>query len=298
MIAIWTLALLRRRRGRLALTAAGIAAAVALLACLGSFLAAAQGSMTDRAIHGVAVDWQVELQPGAELSTVLSTVQTAPGVRAALPVGFAHSSGLTAQTSTSTQTTGPAVVLGVPADYRQQFPGAIRPLVGDDTGAVLAQQTAANLHVAPGDAVQIGRPGLAPVDVVVSGVVDLPQADSLFQKVGAPPATQPVAPPDNVLLLGLDQWHRVFDPLTAARPDLISTQIHTAVEHALPRDPASAYTEVSAAAHNLEARSAGDARVGDNLGAALAAARPFRFPRPARRRAGSVVDRDRGGRRR
>jgi putative ABC transport system permease protein len=273
MIAIWTLALLRRRRVRLALTAAGIAAAVALLACLGSFLAAAQGSMTGRAIDGVTVDWQVELQPGAELSTVLRTVQTAPGVRAALPVGFAHSSGLTAQTSTSTQTTGPAVVLGVPADYRQQFPGAIRPLVGDDTGALLAQQTAANLHVAPGDAVRIGRPGLAPVEVVVSGVVDLPQADSLFQKVGAPPATQPAAPPDNVLLLGLDQWHRVFDPLAAARPDLVSTQIHTAVDHALPRDPASAYTEVSAAAHNLEARSAGEARVGDNLGAALGAAR-------------------------
>ena len=42
------LGLLRRRPGRLAATAAGIAAAVALLACLGSFLAAAQG-FDDRA---------------------------------------------------------------------------------------------------------------------------------------------------------------------------------------------------------------------------------------------------------
>ena len=38
-------------------------------------------------------------------------------------------------------------------------------------------------------------------------------------------------------------------------------------------DPAAAYTAVTGAAHNLEARSAGGALVGDNLGAALDAAR-------------------------
>ena len=273
MIATWTLGLLRRRRGRLAATVAGIAAAVALVACLGSFLAAAQGSMTARAIRSVTVDWQVEVQPGAQPSTVLSTVQSAPGVHAALPVGFARSSGLIAQTGGSTQTTGPAMVLGIPPNYREQFPGAIRTLVGADSGVLIAQQTAANLHVAPGDTVHIGRAGMAPVDVVVDGVVDLPQADSLFQKVGAPVAAQPVAPPDNVLILGQAQWHSVFDPLSALRPDLLSTQIHTAIDHALPPDPGSAYTQVSAAAHNLEARSAGGAQVGDNLGAALGAAR-------------------------
>jgi putative ABC transport system permease protein len=273
VIATWTLALLRRRRGRLAATAVGIAAAVALLACLGGFLAAAQGSMTARAIRSVTIDWQIEVQPDAQPSTVLDTVQSAPSVRAALPVGFGHSTGLVAQTSGSTQTTGPAMVLGIPPNYRQQFPGAIRTLVGADNGVLLAQQTASNLHAAPGDTVHIGRAGLAPVDVVVGGVVDLPQANSLFQKVGAPAGTQPVAPPDNVLILGQAQWHNVFDPLTAARPDLVSTQIHTALDHTLPPDPGSAYTQISAAAHNLEARSAGGARVGDNLGAALGAAR-------------------------
>ncbi|MGZ4511746.1 MAG: FtsX-like permease family protein, partial [Mycobacterium sp.] len=273
MIATWTLGLLRRRRGRLAATVAGIAAAVALVACLGSFLAAAQGSMTARAIRSVTVDWQVEVQPGAQPSTVLSTVQSAPGVHAALPVGFAHSSGLIAQTGGSTQTTGRAMVLGIPPNYREQFPGAIRTLLGADSGVLIAQQTAANLHVAPGDTVHIGRAGMAPVDVVIDGVVDLPQADSLFHKVGAPVGAHPVAPPDNVLILGQAQWHSVFDPLSALRPDLLSTQIHTAIDHALPPDPGSAYTQVTAAAHNLEARSAGGAQVGDNLGAALGAAR-------------------------
>ena len=88
-----------------------------------------------------------------------------------------------------------------------------------------------------------------------------------------PPGAQPAAPPDNVLILDEARWHNVFDPLATARPDLVSTQVHTALDHALPNDPAAAYTQVTAAAHNLEARSAGAALVGDNLAAALDAAR-------------------------
>src|SRR3954470_3377254 len=158
--------------------------------------------MTARAVASVSVDWQVEVQPHAQPSTVVDTVQSAPSVKAALPVGFANSTGFVAQTSGSTQTTGPGIVLGIPPSYRAQFPGAIRTLVGADSGVLVPQQAAANLHVAPGDTVQIGRAGLAPVDVTVDGVVDLPQADSLFQKIGAPVGGQPVAPPDNVLILG------------------------------------------------------------------------------------------------
>src|SRR5256885_14427834 len=88
------------------------------------------------------------------------------------------------------QTTGPGVVLGPPDGYRQTFPGTIRDLAGAGTGVLVAQQTAANLRVAPGDTVTIGRAGLAPARVRVDGVVDLPQADSLFQKGGAPAGAQ------------------------------------------------------------------------------------------------------------
>jgi putative ABC transport system permease protein len=254
-------------------TAAGIAAAVALLACLGSFLASAQSSMTARAARAVVVDWQVEVQPDSEQANAMEAIRSTPRVKAALPVDFARSTGFVATTGGSTQTTGAAIVLGLPADYQAQFPGAIRTLVGTGGGVLIAQQTAANLHVAPGDTVHIGRSGMAPVDVVVDGVVDLPTADSLFQNVGAPVGAQPTAPPDNVLILGQSLWHSAFDPLSTARPDLVSTQIHTALDHTLSPDPASAYTEITAAAHNLEARSAGSAQVGDNLAAALDAAR-------------------------
>jgi hypothetical protein len=86
-------------------------------------------------------------------------------------------------------------VLGLPAGYRAAFPGEIRQLTGNPDGVLLAQQTAANLRAAPGDSVSIGRPGAKPVSVRVSGIIDLPQADSLFQKVGAPLQLQPSAPP-------------------------------------------------------------------------------------------------------
>ena len=107
--------------------------------------------------------------------------------------------------------------------------------------------------------------------LTVDGVVDLPQLDSLLQKVGAPTGAQ--APPDNVVLVPAATWHTMFDPLAAQRPDLVRTQIHAALRHDLPADPAAAYTQVTASAHHLEVTLVGAGLVGDNLGAALSSAR-------------------------
>lgn len=273
MIWLWLTGLLRRRPARLIAVTAGVAVTVAMLACLGAFLSQSQASMTERAVRNVAVDWQIQLTPGADPAAVRNLVDTTARIRTAVPVEFGQTSGLSLTTGASTQATGPGVVLGVPDDYSAVFPGEIRTLVGAQTGVLLAQQTASNLRAGVGDTVTIGRQGLPPVTATVTGVIDLPQANSLFQKVGAPTGVQPVAPPDNVLLLPTAQWHKIFDPLSAARPDLVSTQIHAALDHTLPRDPAGAYTEVTTAAHNFEALSVGAALVGDNLGATLGAAR-------------------------
>ncbi|NRI69153.1 FtsX-like permease family protein [Rhodococcus sp. MS16] len=272
-VSIWTRGLLRRRRARLAATTIGVAASVALLAGISIFLAAAQSSMTDRAARSVVVDWQVQVQPTATPASVLDLVRATDRVRTAVPVGFAHSSGFASAAADTASTTGPGIVLGMPDGYRTDFPGALRTLTGTDSGVLLAQQTAANLHVTPGDSVEIGRAGLPPASVVVDAVVDLPQADSLFQTIGAPPGAQPVAPPDNVIVIDQARWHTLFDPLAEVRPDLVTTEIHAALDHSLPSDPASTYGVVTAAAHNLEARSAGTALVGNNLGASLGAAR-------------------------
>ncbi|HEV3450187.1 MAG TPA: FtsX-like permease family protein [Acidimicrobiia bacterium] len=270
---IWLRGLVARRPARIAATAVGVAVAVGLLASIGTFLSASKATMTQRAAARVSVDWQVETQPGADPTSVLAATRATHQVREALPVGYASTTGLQSITSGSTQSTGPGVVLGLPSGYRATFPGELRDLAGRGTGVLLAQQTAANLHAAPGDSVTIGRTGLAPFTVRVDGVVDLPQADSLFQKVGAPTSAQLAAPPDNVVLLPEAMWHEAFGVLATSRPDLVRIQVHGRLSHRLPNDPAAAYTVVTGAAHNLEARLAGAGLVGDNLGSTLSAAR-------------------------
>ncbi len=260
-----------RRAGRLGATAAGVAIAVALLASIGTFLAASKATMTQRAAQTVAVDWQVELQRGADPNAVLAAVRSRAST--ALPVGFAQTTGFQATTGGSTQTTGSGFVLGLSDAYRPAFPAMVRDLAGSGRGVLVAQQTAANLRVAPGDTITIGRAGLPDTRVRVDGVVDLPQADSLFQKVGAPVGAQPQAPPDNVLLVRASTWHALFDRLGAARPDLVHTQIHARLSLALAHDPSAAYTQVTGAARNLEVSLSGAALVGNNLAATLGAAR-------------------------
>ncbi|MFY9914641.1 MAG: FtsX-like permease family protein [Nocardioidaceae bacterium] len=273
MTLLWLKGLLARRSGRLIATATGIAIAVALFASLGAFLTASKATMTQRAARSVAVDWQVAVAHPADATKVLKVLKSDPDTTATAVVGFAPTSGLTAHTGGTTQQTGSGTVVGIPSNYAQLFPGSLRTLAGTDHGVVVAQQTAANLHVQPGDQVRIARPGSKPFTVVVSGVVEMPQADSFFQTVGAPPQSQPTAPPDNVVLLPSDTFSTKYAGLASSRPDLIHTQIHVGRSDALPNDPASAYTSESGQAHNLEATTAGAGVVGDNLGTALGAAR-------------------------
>jgi putative ABC transport system permease protein len=267
LVLTWLRGLLAHRRGRLAATAAGVAVCVALLASIGAFLSSTNSKMTSRAAARVAVDWQVELQPGGSLGAVDAAVRRSPGVRTSVPVGYGSTTGLSATTAGSTQRTGPGKVLGLPDGYATTFPGTVRTLAGSGTGVLLAQQTAANLHAAPGDTIEIGRTGAPPARVKVDGVVDLPTIDSLFQSVGAPPGAQASAPPDNVVLLP----RASFDALALRGA---TTQVHVGINHqTLPGSPNAAYSAVHGRSLNLETRVAGGARVGDNLGTALDQAR-------------------------
>ncbi len=95
--------------------ALGIAVAVALLASLGSFLAHSKATMTDRALRTVAVDWQVQVQPGADPAAVLRTVASGHRSPARPPSSISPTSAdCRATTTGSTQTTGAATVLGIP----------------------------------------------------------------------------------------------------------------------------------------------------------------------------------------
>ncbi|MCB0973892.1 MAG: ABC transporter permease [Actinobacteria bacterium] len=269
----WATSLLRRRTGRLIATALGVALAVGLFASLGAFVSASKATMTSRAIEGVAVDWQIEAQTGAQPADMAAVIQADPHITSHETVELGQTTGFESHHGNTTQTTGAGVVLGMSSTYRTTFPDQFRDLAGSTEGVLLFQQTAANLAAQPGDSITIGRPGMDAATLTVDGVVDIPQADSLFQAVGAPPNAQPQAPPDNVVILPIDLWHQVFDPLQQTRPDLITQQVHARIDHYLPGDPSAAYNAVSGQARNLEVHLAGSGLVGDNVGAALASAR-------------------------
>jgi|GEM_PF-4543707 len=128
MTITWLGGLLRRRTGRLAATAVGISLAVALIAALGSFLTASKATMTARAVRSVAVDWQVQVQPGADPAAVLDTIARAAGVKASEPVSMAQSTGFTATAGGTAQSTGPGPRSDpdLPADLPRRDPPAQR----------------------------------------------------------------------------------------------------------------------------------------------------------------------------
>src|ERR1700694_295676 len=115
MVALnWLRGLITPRPTRIFATAIGVGVGVALIASIGTFLSSTNSKMTHRAIARVAIDWQVEAQPGAHPTTWLAQVGAYRGVKQALPAAFASASSLMATTNGSTQTTGAARVLGLP----------------------------------------------------------------------------------------------------------------------------------------------------------------------------------------
>lgn len=266
---VWLTRVLARRPARLGGAVLGVGLTVAFLAALGAFVTSSAAVMTRRAVADVPVDWQVQLAPGADPQAVTQAVINATAPSGLEQVEYADTPGFTATTGGTVQTTGPGKVLGLGPNYRLQFPAELRLLTGTLDGVLVAQQTAANLHAAPGDAVTVQRVGLPPVTVILDGVVDLPYADSLFQVVGAPAGAAPTAPPDNVFILPADQWHALFDAQATARPDSVRTQLHVRIAHALPSDPGAAYAAVQRLARHVEAQTSGSALVGENLAARL-----------------------------
>ncbi len=274
MTFLWLVGLLRHRSLRLAGAGFGIAVTVALLASLGAFLVTSTTSMTERASTGVPIDWQVEAVPGADATAIEAAIHKAAPVAALEQVFYAQTAGLQATTGGTVQTTGPGKVVGLGQSYLAAFPKEVRLLSGTLDGVLVAQQTASNLHVGPGDAVTINRVGLVPSVVTVAGVIDMPDADAFFQGVGLPPQAAPQAPPDNVLILPAAEWHRIFDPQTTLRPDTTRLQFHVRLDHAsLPVRPTEAYTQVTGQGRNLEVQVTGQALVSNTLAARLDAVR-------------------------
>ncbi|MBN9245791.1 MAG: FtsX-like permease family protein [Mesorhizobium sp.] len=270
----WLIGLVRTGSGRLMGTIGGVALTVAFIACLGAFLQSSAAGMTARSIAQVPVDWQVQLQPGADRAAVEAAIRSAAAVIGLQSIGYADVPGFEATTGGTVQATGGGEVLGIEPGYFGQFPAQVRRLVGSVDGVLVAQQTAANLHVTVGDQVVIHRHQTSDVAVTVAGIVDLPNADAMFQAIGVAPGVAPQAPPDNIMLLPMSQWRQIFAQQGANRPDTVRTQFHVSFDHRnLPADPVAASNAATERGRNFEARVAGAALLANNLAARLEAVR-------------------------
>lgn len=271
LLLLWTRGIVRRRPGFTLGAMLGLGLTVSLLAALGIFIASSAATMTSRAVADLPIDWQVLLNSGSLEQAVREEIKAITRPAALKTVAYADVPGLSAATGDTVQTTGAGKVVGLSPGYTTAFAAEINSLLGKTNGVLVAQQTAANLHVTSGDTVVIQRAGgLSPVEVRVDGIVSLPDADAFFQTVGLPANAAPQAPPANVLLLPADLWHRCFDEQAALRPDSARVQLHVRLfRGVLPSDPTAAYERAQRFANALEARVAGSAVVGNNLAVRL-----------------------------
>jgi putative ABC transport system permease protein len=276
---MWLSGFVRRRYRRMLPAVLCVSLTIALLAILGIFINATAPTMTRRALGDVPVDWQVEVVPGANIDSVAQRLHESARVTTVDTIGYADISSFTARLGgntlgSTTQTTDEGQVLGVTPTYWKDFPAQLRPMLGSSEGVLIAQQTAANLNVTVGDTVSIARIGLSTVSARIDGVVDLPQADALFQAVGVPPGAARQAPPENVLVVPMATWHQWFDQQAVTRRGTVHTQLHVRLDHKpVPPDPRDAYVYVYGLANDFKARVTGSAIVGDNLAARLDAVR-------------------------
>ena len=266
----WVAGFVRRHPTRLVGAMIGVGLALALLACLGSFVDSSVKTMTGRTISGLPIDWQILLNSRADEKVVRAAVNETDSEAQMETIQYADVPGFVAKTGETVQTTGKAAVLGIDASYKKTFPTEIAPMTGADEGVL-----AANLHVSIGDTVTIQRSGgLPPADVRIDGIISLPDAGSLFQKFGDPSGTGSQGPPDNILVLPVDLWHRLFSGQTVGQPDSVRSEVHVSTARRnLPAAPEAAYGWELRQVNHLEVSIGGRGVVANNLASKLASVR-------------------------
>ena len=270
MISNWLRRLLGARWPTLGAAASGVAIAVALLALLGLFVSHSASTMTARGVSAIAPDWQVQLVGTSDTTNAQTAVQESEPSAITKIVDYADIKGLSATTQDTVQTTGVGKAVGLDVSYAKSFPKQFRLLAGSFDGPLLAQQTAANLHVAPGDQVTLERLIGEPQVISIAGIVEMPSADQFFQIVGTTTQSAPTAPPDNIILLPREKWDTLFADQLDSMPQTAKRQLHIAIDHAsLPGDPVEAFVAATGRANNLSAKLAGEVVIANNLAARL-----------------------------
>ena len=264
MIALtWLRGLLAHRRARAARpTALGVAVGVALLASIGTFLSATTVE-DDRARERPASPstGRSQVQPRAPTrpASVLGQVRRFGGVTARAAGGLRRHHGAAARPRAAARSR-PGRARSSGSRRATRRPSRARCALLAGAGHRRAARPA-DRRQPPRPARRHDHASAAPALPPAAGAgrrasSTCPQADSLFQQVGAPVGAQPQAPPDNVVLLPAARRSRGIEaPLATHARTSSCTQVHArALARAAgvaraPRSP-----QVSGHARNLETR--------------------------------------------
>lgn len=274
-----------RRAGlRNAAYVVGLALAVALVSSTLFFVDGAAAGMTQRAVAPVVLDFQARsTDPRVDVGELAARLSGQPGVRAVRPF---VSAGVGVVPPTPGGVPIPARLLALPPDYLSTFP--LLPVTTgrfDPGGALVSEQLAAALRLAPGAVLELAVPGLpTPYRVTVTGTVNTDAAEPLF--------SGPVASPEGsyngataVVAVDLDRFARdlrqpllaadqaasqTSAPGAAAAAPHVDRQLHIRIDRsALPADPGAAQTAVDALRRSLERQASGQIKITDNVSSAL-----------------------------
>jgi putative ABC transport system permease protein len=273
-IFVWIKRILAGENKQILSVIIGISLTIAILSSMGIFLYSATSDMTKHAVSSIPVDYQVLLKSDVKVKDIKAAIEKKIGISKSSKVYYADAAGFVSQNKNTMHITGKGKVLGIDKRFIDKFHKEIRFLVGSKKGVLIAQQAAANLHVKPGDIITIKRINLPPVNLKISGIIDLPFADSMFQDIGIKKSLQAQSPPDNVLVIPIHQWHKFFDKQEKIRPDTIKKELYVSLKHSsLPNSPKNAYIFTSRLANNIESIMAGKVAVGNNIANSLSAAK-------------------------
>ena len=282
--------LLRTPRRTLA-TLVGIALAAGMLGAVLFFVNASSGTMTQRAVGGVVVDLQAELQagPGA-MPAALPSLRAGPHVAAAERFALAGFAASSLNRPDRAGSTGSGALVAVDPSYLRTF-AAFRLTQGSfgAGGIAISQDMGTNLGARVGDTITVQLPGHAgTLRGPVTGILNIKLADRVFRPID--PALRGLAanPPVNVVLLPYDSFQARYAAPLAAQPGsgtgaadvvtrsapAVSTQVHLRLDRtAVPADPVQAQTWLTGLRRDLEKPFAGQVVVADNLFGALDTAR-------------------------
>ena len=282
---MYTRASILRNRYRTLAMLVGTLLAIGLLSAVLFYVDASAAHMTQAAISGVPVDFQVVPNSAdATLGTIEPLLSAQPGVTGAARFSLTHfSSGQISGGAQATATT-PGALIAVDPAYFSHFslPRIIQGQFSTN-GLLISKDMATNLGARPGDTITLHFPDpVPPYTATVSGIVDFSGADLLFAPTDPQRRALAFNPPANAVVMDLTTFNQTLrDPLLATTPvdtsgvvstaqPAVSEQIHLSIDRAaLPGDPLLAQTQTEQLRRLLEKQAPGQIRIINNLTTAI-----------------------------